>query len=168
LTAATLVGPPFAAGVSCLGKRNRQFSDIVPWIALRCGVLGGEVVATGFAPLLGSAVEGERVLLPLGSPLPDDAVSALRGESGMLGGLTVPLSWGTAVPPDNYDPWAPEPEEGADADVRAVEDANPEAAAADNEWDEWGEWGEWEAEAEPRFDVPRSSSSVIPHSPAAG
>jgi hypothetical protein len=86
----------------------------------------------------------------------------------MLGGLTVPLSWGTAVPPDDYDPWAPEPEEGADADVRAVEDANPEATAADNEWDEWGEWGEWEAEAEPRFDVPRSSSSVIPHSPAAG
>jgi len=85
----------------------------------------------------------------------------------MLGGLTVPLSWGTAVPPDNYDPWAPESEEDADADVRAVEDANPEATAADNEWDEWGEWGEWEAEAEPRFDVPRSSS-VIPHSPAAG
>jgi hypothetical protein len=168
LTAATLVGPPFAAGVSCTGKRNRQFSDIVPRIALRCGVPGGEWLPPSRSTLLGSAVEGESVLLPLGSPLPDDAVSALRGESGMLGGLSVPLSWGTAVPPDDYDPWAPEPEEGADADVRAAEDANPEAAAADNEWDEWGEWGEWEAEAEPRFDVPRSSSSVIPHSPAAG
>src|SRR5262249_29594424 len=89
--------------------------------------------------LLGSAVEGDGVLLPLGSPLPDDAVSAVRAESGMLGGLTVPLSWGTAVPPDNYDPWAPEPEEGTDADVRTAEDATSEAAVADNEWDEWEE-----------------------------
>ena len=37
------------------------------------------------------------MLLPLGSPLPDDAVSAVRGESGMLGGLSVPLKWGVAV-----------------------------------------------------------------------
>ncbi|CKU83894.1 Hypothetical protein ERS007726_04701 [Mycobacterium tuberculosis] len=38
-----------------------------------------------------------------------------------------------------------------------------------DEWDEWQAWNEWVAEnAEPRFEVPRSSSSVIPHSPAAG
>ncbi len=108
------------------------------------------------------------MLLPLGPPLPDDAVSAKRGVSGMLGGLTVPLSWGVAVPPDDYDHWAPEPEEGADADAAAVEAANADpAVAGTDEWDEWGEWGQWEAEAEPRFDVPRNSS-VVPHSPAAG
>jgi hypothetical protein len=87
----------------------------------------------------------------------------------MLGGLSVPLSWGTAVPPDDYDHWAPEPEEGADADAMATDGLNSDAAVEGmDEWGEWGEWGEWEAEAEPRFDVPRSSSSVIPHSPAAG
>jgi len=109
------------------------------------------------------------VLLPLGSPLPDDAVSAKRGESGMLGGLTVPLKWGVAVPPDDYDHWAPEPEEGADDADTAADALNPEAAAADgtDEWDEWAEWTGWEAEAEPRFDVPRTSG-VVPHSPAAG
>jgi hypothetical protein len=111
------------------------------------------------------------VLLPLGPPLPPDAVAAKRGESGMLGGLTVPLSWGVAVPPDDYDPWAPEPEEGADADATAAEGATPDAAAAGtDEWDEWAEWREWaeaESAAEPRFEVPRSSG-VIPHSPAAG
>jgi hypothetical protein len=105
------------------------------------------------------------VLLPLGPPLPDNAVSAKRGESGMLGGLSVPLSWGVAVPPDDYDHWAPEPEEGADADAMAADGLNSDSAAQG--MDEWGEWGEWEAEAEPRFEVPRSSS-VIPHSPAAG
>lgn len=116
------------------------------------------------------AVEGDSVLLPLGPPLPDDAVSAKRGESGMLGGLTVPLSWGVAVPPDDYDHWAPKSEEGADTDVVAPDAATSDAATAgtEEEWDEWGEWSEWEAEnAEPRFDVPRTSS-VIPHSPAAG
>ena len=109
------------------------------------------------------------MLLPLGSPLPDDAVSAKRGESGMLGGLTVPLKWGVAVPPDDYDHWAPEPEEGADDGDTAADAPNPEAAAADgtDEWDEWAEWTGWEAEAEPRFDVPRTSG-VVPHSPAAG
>jgi len=109
------------------------------------------------------------VLLPLGSPLPDDAVSAKRGESGMLGGLTVPLKWGVAVPPDDYDHWAPEPEEGADDGDTAADAPNPEAAAADgtDEWDEWAQWTGWEAEAEPRFDVPRTSG-VVPHSPAAG
>ena len=105
------------------------------------------------------------MLLPLGSPLPDDAVSALRGESGMLGGLSVPLKWGVAVPPDDYDHWAPEPEEGAEADDKAADGLNPDVAAEGT--DEWNEWSEWEVEAEPRFDVPRSSS-VIPHSPAAG
>ena len=87
----------------------------------------------------------------------------------MLGGLTVPLKWGVAVPPDDYDHWAPEPEEGADDGDTAADALNPEAAAADgtDEWDEWAEWTEWEAEAEPRFDVPRTSG-VVPHSPAAG
>ena len=108
------------------------------------------------------------MLLPLGSPLPDNAVSAVRGESGMLGGLSVPLSWGVAVPPDDYDHWAPEPEEGADADGEAADGRNSEAAAAGvDQWNEWAEWSEWQDEAEPRFDVPRTGS-VIPHSPAAG
>jgi hypothetical protein len=112
--------------------------------------------------------KGTSVLLPLGSPLPDDAVSAARGESGMLGGLSVPLTWGVVVPPDNYDHWAPEPEEGADADDKAADALNSEAAAEGmDEWDEWGQWTEWGGEAEPRFEVPRTSS-VIPHSPAAG
>ena len=112
--------------------------------------------------------KGTSVLLPLGSPLPDDAVSAARGESGMLGGLSVPLTWGVVVPPDNYDHWAPEPEEGADADDKAADGLNSEAAAEGmDEWDEWGQWTEWGGEAEPRFEVPRTSS-VIPHSPAAG
>lgn len=87
----------------------------------------------------------------------------------MLGGLSVPLSWGVAVPPDDYDHWAPEPEEGVEGGVIAAEAANSEAAATSmDEWDEWGEWSEWEAEnAEPCLEMPRSSS-VIPHSPAAG
>jgi hypothetical protein len=115
-----------------------------------------------------SAVEGGSVLLPLGSPLPDDSVSALRGESGMLGGLSVPLKWGVAVPPDDYDHWAPEPEEGADADEKVADGVNPEAADEGlDEFDEWAEWSEWEGEAEPRFEMPRTSS-VVPHSPAAG
>jgi hypothetical protein len=113
-------------------------------------------------------VEGGNVLLPLGSPLPDDAVSAVRGESGMLGGLSVPLKWGVAVPPDDYDHWAPEPEEGADVDGKVADGLNPEVTNEGvDEWSEWAEWSEWEGEAEPRFEVPRTSS-VIPHSPAAG
>jgi hypothetical protein len=108
------------------------------------------------------------VLLPLGSPLPDNAVSAARGESGMLGGLSVPVSWGVAVPPDDYDHWAPESEEGADGDGAATGGRYSEAAAASvDEWNEWAEWREWQGEAEPRFDVPRTGS-VIPHSPPAG
>jgi hypothetical protein len=115
-----------------------------------------------------TAVEGGSVLLPLGSPLPDDAVSAARGESGMLGGLSVPLTWGVAVPPDDYDHWAPEPEEGADAEAVTADPVNSEAAGEDmDEYEEWAQWSEWEAEAEPRFDVPRTTG-VIPHSPAAG
>ena len=113
-------------------------------------------------------MKGGSVLLPLGSPLPDDAVSALRGESGMLGGLSVPLKWGVAVPPDDYDHWAPEPEGGADADEKVADGVNPEAADEGlDEFDEWAEWREWEGEAEPRFEMPRTSS-VVPHSPAAG
>jgi len=110
------------------------------------------------------------VLLPLGSPLPDDAVVAARAKSGMLGGLTVPLSWGVAVPPDDYDHWAPEPEEGAEAGVKAAVEMNPnteDPAEGTDEWNEWSEWAEWQGEAEPRFELPRSSS-VVPHSPAAG
>jgi len=110
-------------------------------------------------------VEGDSVLLPLGPPLPDNAVSAKRGESGMLGRLSVPLSWGVAVPPDDYDHWAQEPDEGtdADADAMAADGLNSDSAAEG--MDGWGD--EWEAEPEPRFEVPRSSN-VIPHSPAAG
>jgi hypothetical protein len=118
----------------------------------------------------GSAAEGGSVLLPLGSPLPDDSVVAARAKSGVLGGLTVPLSWGVAVPPDDYDHWAPEPEEGADAEAKAVVESNPnpeDPAEGMDEWNEWSEWAEWQAEAEPRFELPRSSS-VVPHSPAAG
>jgi hypothetical protein len=108
------------------------------------------------------------VVLPLGSPLPDDAVSALRGESGMLGGLSVPLRWGVAVPPDDYDHWAPAPEEGADADGGEADGPNSAAAGEGaDEWNEWAEWSEWEGEAEPRFDMPRIRS-VIPRSPSAG
>ncbi len=105
------------------------------------------------------------MLLPLGSPLPDDSVSAKRGESGMLGALSVPLKWGVAVPPDDYDHWAPEPEDGTDVPDQAADGLNPEAPA--DGMDEWGEWSAWEGEAEPRFDMPRTTS-VIPNSPAAG
>lgn len=55
----------------------------------------------------------------------------------MLGGLSVPLSWGVAVPPDDYDHWAPAPEDGADVDVQAAEGADAEAAAMD-EWETSG------------------------------
>ncbi|VAZ77558.1 hypothetical protein LAUMK4_05110 [Mycobacterium persicum] len=114
-----------------------------------------------------SALEGDSVLLPLGPPLPPDAVSAKRGESGMLGGLSVPLSWGTAVPPDDYDHWAKEDEAAEVAVVPGAVDPEPAESSTD-EWDEWAEWNEWEAaNAEPRFEVPRSSR-VVPHSPAAG
>ena len=57
-------------------------------------------------------------------------------------------------------------EEGA-AD-EAADGVNAEAAAdGTDEWNEWAEWSECAGEAEPRFDIPRTSS-VIPHSPAAG
>jgi hypothetical protein len=106
-----------------------------------------------------ACVKGGIVLLPLGSPLPDDAVLALRGESGLLGNLSVPMSWGVAVPPDDYDHWAPKPEEGADADDKVTDARNFEAAAEGN--------AERQGEAEPRFEVPRTTG-VVPHSPAAG
>src|ERR1700758_4286593 len=95
--------------------------------------------------LCGSAVEGGSVLLPLGSPLPDDAVSAVRGESGMLGGLSVPLKWGVAVPPDDYDHWAPEPEEGVNDRDKAAEVLSPDAGAEGAE--EWEGWTEGERES---------------------
>lgn len=88
------------------------------------------------------------MLLPLGSPLPDDAVLAVRGESGLLGTLSVPLVWGVAVPPDDYDHWAPEPKDGAD-----VEDA----AGSELSSEEWGQFTK----------LPRRNG-VVPHSPAAG
>ncbi|WP_371514971.1 hypothetical protein [Mycobacterium sp. 1164966.3] len=103
------------------------------------------------------------MLLSLGSPLPDDAVAAVRGESGMLGGLSVPLSWGVAVPPDDYDHWAKEPETAANG-VGADSTSRP---AAGDEWDEWAQWSEWQESAEPRFELPRTTS-VIPHSPPGG
>ncbi len=82
----------------------------------------------------------------------------------MLGRLTVPLSWGVAVPPDDYDHWAPEREELSDADDKSIDGPDSEAAVDGmSEKKEWGQWGD----AEPRFEVPRASS-VVPHSPAAG
>jgi hypothetical protein len=110
-----------------------------------------------------AGVKGDIVLLPLGSPLPDDAVLALRGESGLLGRLSVPMSWGVAVPPDDYDHWAPKPEDGADAEDKVTDSRNSEAAGKN----ESTQWNEWQGEAEPRFEVPRTTG-VVPHSPAAG
>ncbi|BBZ70843.1 hypothetical protein MPRS_19360 [Mycobacterium paraseoulense] len=78
----------------------------------------------------------------------------------MLGGLSVPLNWGVAVPPDDYDHWAPKPETGAD-----TVDAAADAPVADP--NQWTEWKRWDGEAEPHFEMPRSGG-VIPHSPAAG
>jgi hypothetical protein len=71
------------------------------------------------------------------------------------------MSWGVAVPPDDYDHWAPKPEAGADADDKVTDARNSEAAAEGNEW------AESQGEAEPRFDLPRITG-VVPHSPAAG
>ncbi|OBA62977.1 hypothetical protein A5647_06545 [Mycobacterium sp. 1100029.7] len=86
----------------------------------------------------------------------------------MLGRLTVPLSWGVAVPPDDYDHWAPEREERAAGDDVVTGGPDSEVAADGvSEKKEWGQWSEWEGEAEPRFKVARSSR-VVPHSPAAG
>lgn len=79
----------------------------------------------------------------------------------MLGGLSVPLKWGVAVPPDDYDHWAPEPEVIADAGDTTA-DAQTVAAPTDGV-----EWSGWEGEAEPHFDIPRVGS-LIPHSPSAG
>ncbi|MHC1402580.1 hypothetical protein [Mycobacterium avium] len=95
------------------------------------------------------------MLLPLGSPLPDDTVSAVRGESGVLGGLSVPLKWGVAVPPDDYDHWAPKPEASAEAVEETAEMPRPTAVAD-------GVWSGWDGEAVPR------TAGAIPHSPAAG
>jgi hypothetical protein len=105
------------------------------------------------------------MLLPLGSPLPDDAVSAVRGESGLLGGLSVPLIWGVAVPPDDYDHWAPELEEGAAAEDPTNGGQGSESAVEARSG--WGKWGDWGGDAEPRFEV-RRASTFVPHSPAAG
>lgn len=105
------------------------------------------------------------MLLPLGPPLPDDSVSVVRGESGMLGGLSVPLKWGVAVPPDDYDHWAPKPEVSADTGDAAAD--APAAVADATQFGEWNEWKRWEGEVEPHFEMPRSGG-VIPHSPAAG
>lgn len=95
------------------------------------------------------------MLLPLGSPLPDDTVSAVRGESGVLGGLSVPLKWGVVVPPDDYDHWAPKPEVSADAAEAVADDSRPTAVTE-------GARSGWEGDTMPR------TPGVIPHSPAAG
>lgn len=81
----------------------------------------------------------------------------------MLGGLSVPLNWGVAVPPDDYDHWAPKPEPTPDT-VDAAEALAPTGAADANQWNECKRR---EEEVEPHFELPRSSG-VIPHSPAAG
>lgn len=93
--------------------------------------------------------------MPLGSPLPDDTVSAVRGESGVLGGLSVPLKWGVVVPPDDYDHWAPKPEVGAEGPEEMPDDADPTAATD-------GARSGWEGDTRSR------APGVIPHSPAAG
>jgi hypothetical protein len=80
----------------------------------------------------------------------------------MLGGLSVPLIWGVAVPPDDYDHWAPKPEEGSEAGVESTDAANLPTAV-----DGGSEWNSWADDAKPRFDPPRIVS-VVPHSPAAG
>ncbi|MGB8389200.1 hypothetical protein [Mycobacterium sp.] len=105
------------------------------------------------------------MLLPFGSPLPDDAVSAVRGQSGMLAGLSVPLGWGMAIRLEDDEHRAPEPEVCSDAVDKAA-DALDAAAVADG-INQRSESRRWDAEAEPRFDVARTSS-VVPHSPAAG
>ncbi|MGZ4516008.1 MAG: hypothetical protein ACXVX5_15170 [Mycobacterium sp.] len=83
----------------------------------------------------------------------------------MLGGLSVPLKWGVAVPPDEYDHWAPKPEVSADTGDAAAD--APAAVADATQFGEWNEWKRWEGEVEPHFEMPRSGG-VIPHSPAAG
>ena len=95
------------------------------------------------------------MLLPLGSPLPDDTVSAVRGESGLLGGLSVPLKWGVVVPPDDYDHWATKPEAGAEAPEPTADDSRPTAGSD-------GARGGREGDTMPR------TPGVVPHSPAAG
>ncbi|CQD17162.1 hypothetical protein BN1232_03768 [Mycobacterium lentiflavum] len=86
----------------------------------------------------------------------------------MLGRLTVPLSWGVAVPPDDYDHWAPEREELSVADEKTTDGPDSEVAADGmSEKKEWGHWNEWEGDAEPRFEAPRTGR-VVPHSPWAG
>ncbi len=92
------------------------------------------------------------MLLPLGSPLPDDTVSAVRGESGLLGGLSVPLNWGVVVPPDDYDHWAPKPEAGAEDPESTTDDSRPTAVADDAR------------NGRDHDTAPR----VVPHSPAGG
>jgi hypothetical protein len=94
------------------------------------------------------------MLLPLRSPLPDDTVSAVRGESGVLGGLSVPLRWGVVVPPDDYDHWAPKPEVSAEASDEAADEPRPPVGD--------GARSGWEGDSSPR------TPGVIPHSPAAG
>jgi hypothetical protein len=94
------------------------------------------------------------MLLPLRSPLPDDTVSAVRGESGVLGGLSVPLRWGVVVPPDDYDHWAPKPEVSAEAPDETADDPSPTGGD--------GARSGWEGDTVPRL------PGVIPHSPAAG
>jgi hypothetical protein len=87
----------------------------------------------------------------------------------MLGRLSVPLSWGVAVPDDDYNHWALE--EGEDAEE--VAQPIPGLITPETADDTGGEWNEqdesigWEGEAEPRFDIPRTTR-VVPHSPAAG
>ena len=80
----------------------------------------------------------------------------------MLGGLSVPLSWGTVVPPDDYNHWAKESEEAAE--VELVPGAvTPGEAESQEELDEWTMWNEWVAEnEEPRFDLPRTNNGVVP------
>ncbi len=87
----------------------------------------------------------------------------------MLGGLSVPLTWGVAVPPDDYDHWATEAGEDAEVAQQPVPGLiSTEPTEGVDEWAaEQAQWSAWEGEAETRFDIPRKSK-VVPHSPAAG
>ena len=69
------------------------------------------LVAAGSRLSLGlrSPLEGGSVLLPTCPPLPKDTVSAVRGKSALLGGLSVPFGWGVVAALDDHDDWVPEP-----------------------------------------------------------
>jgi len=152
-----IVGP--AGGRQSLGARSTKENWQFPHIFFRLSYDTNRLVLIGFARTRPEHSDrlwkGAGVLLPLGSPLPDDTVSAVRGESGVLGGLSVPLKWGVVVPPDDYDHWAPKPEVSVETPEEMADVPRPTAVAD-------GVWTGWDGDTVPR------APGVIPHSPAAG